>query len=234
MADRAAELERALVDAQNVIKDREEAFADLQNLCKDQVSTLQLTATFCVSANQTSRPACCPDCAAVCTSTSWKPGAGRADSSLRGKAGSGTPRQRGDRVGAGCCYQGAYLSLAVLLCPFLPGTGLPCMPRQPPMCFWPPQVGPTAAPQEIYNHKAFLDEWVLKSGKVDPRVTTRLSGEDSPYQACSDACHGNGNAPISVQSFINRFEELLEFRLGLPSTKSRDGKGVYFPCVKLS
>ena len=44
-ADRAAELEEALADAQKVIKDQEEALADAQKLNMDLVSALQLPAT---------------------------------------------------------------------------------------------------------------------------------------------------------------------------------------------
>ncbi len=79
----------------------------------------------------------------------------------------------------------------------------------------------------------FLDEWIVHHVRIDPAVTTRLSGEGSIYQAYLDTCAEQGQIPLSLRIFAKRLEALLEFHFGVPSTKTRDQKGIIFPAVKV-
>ena len=79
----------------------------------------------------------------------------------------------------------------------------------------------------------FLDEWILHHIQIDTDVTTRLSGEGSIYQAYLDTCSEQRQLPLSLRAFTKRLEALLEFHFGVPSTKTRDQKGIIFPAFKV-
>jgi hypothetical protein len=48
---------------------------------------------------------------------------------------------------------------------------------------------PRSARPNAASHKVFLDQWIVDHIEIDTRVTTRLTGDNSLYQAYSDACH---------------------------------------------
>ncbi len=79
----------------------------------------------------------------------------------------------------------------------------------------------------------FLDEWIVHHIQIDTDVTTRLSGEGSIYQAYLDTCAEQRQIPLALRTFTKRLEALLEFHFGVPSTKTRDQKGIIFPAVKV-
>jgi len=86
---------------------------------------------------------------------------------------------------------------------------------------------------QIKPLQAFLDEWILHYIEIDTDVTTRLSGEGSLYQAYLETCQQQRQVPVSRRLFTKRLEAFLEFHFGIPSTKTRDQKGIVFPAVKL-
>ena len=189
-----------------------EALADAQKQNKDQVRTLQLPATLPRPRLQCTK-SFCPATAQAYAAYFFSGcnAAGRANNSACGGAGRGAPSKHAARVRAGCCHQGAPTERGVL---FVQSSALDKTGharRCGPTNTLPPQVGPGVLPAQVV-----LDQRILSSIKIDTRVTTRLTGENSLYQAYCDPLRKQGQYPLSMRAFSN-----LTLRFAPPKRETR-------------
>ena len=91
---------------------------------------------------------------------------------------------------------------------------------------------PSKEAPTTFTQQGFLDYWFVNSIQIDTQASTQLTGEGSLYQAYLNACLQQEQIPLPLRTFTKRFEALLEFRFGVPSTKRRGQKGMFFPGVK--
>lgn len=90
-------------------------------------------------------------------------------------------------------------------------------------------------PSRSETQQTFLDQWIENCIEIDVTVITRLSGENSLYEAYKDSCrsHPLKQVPLSRRTFTKRLEFLLELHFQFASTKTRDFRGTLFPGLKV-